>query len=49
MGSWNLRTRLADLIDEYGFDEVKAELDIAEDAIKERSCSDDRPMRADNE
>lgn len=46
---YDLDARLGNLVDEFGLDEVKKALERAEDAIKERSCSDDRPTPAWNE
>jgi len=45
----DLAERLADLVCEYGFDTVQKAMENIEDGLKERSCSDDRPIRAANE
>ena len=45
----DLAERLADLVYKYGFDTVQKSMENIEDGLKERSCSDDRPMRAANE
>jgi hypothetical protein len=45
----SLRIEVRELVQMYGLDAVKRALDKEEDAAKERSCSDDRPVRAWNE
>jgi len=45
----SLRIEVRELVEMYGLTEVKRALDEQEDEIKERSCSDDRPVRADSE
>jgi hypothetical protein len=45
----DLEDAITELVQFYGYEAVRKTLEKVDDQIKERSCSDDRPVRADSE